>query len=264
MPALEIGPMGRSLAATQLIVGPRPTTPIVFCDNTIWDGSPKHCTPALHCLGRNSARNESLDRLMSIAGVGAYTVGATILCALTTTASNVHAMMGMVSEALWTEPNGRTVGCIHETAHPRPGDDPRCPEGMSLWKETWRPHRAGGLLHCSARELMTIHLEEPADLLDLVGSPLGTTKWIHTDPQRAARGPFKGTVAHSFLTLSLTPMFTSEVLQIRELTMAFTYGLGQGELLCGGASRLIGASHGVGDQRAAEDIWCRIGVRPEL
>ena len=94
---------------------------------------------------------------------------------------------------------------------------------------------------------MTIHLEEPADLLDLVGSPLDTTKWmklsqqqvdlfaestgdhqwIHTDPQRAARDPFKGTVAHSFLTLSLTPMFTSEVLQIRELTMAFTYGLGK-------------------------------------
>ena len=54
---------------------------------------------------------------------------------------------------------------------------------------------------------MTIHLEEPADLVDLVGSPLGTTKWMklsqqqvdffaestgdhqwtHTDPQRAAR-----------------------------------------------------------------------------
>ena len=93
---------------------------------------------------------------------------------------------------------------------------------------------------------MTIHLEEPADLLGLVGSPLGTTKWmklsqqqvdlfaestgdhqwIHADPQRAAGGPFKGTVAHSFLTSSLTPMFTSEVLQIRELTMAFTYELG--------------------------------------
>src|ERR1700682_4418724 len=91
----------------------------------------------------SEARNESLDRLMSVAGVGAYTVGATILCALTTTASNVHAMMGMVSGALWTEPHGRTVGCLHATAHPRPGDDPRCREGMSLWKETWRPHRAG-------------------------------------------------------------------------------------------------------------------------
>src|SRR6478735_3681630 len=114
------------------------------------------------------------------------------------------------------------------------------PKECRYGKRRGAPTERGGLLHCSARELMTIHLEEPADLLDLVGSPLDTTKWmklsqqqvdlfaestgdhqwIHTDPQRAARGPFKGTVAHSFLTLSLTPMFTSEVLQIRELTMA--------------------------------------------
>src|SRR3984893_6094423 len=180
--------------------GPRPTTPIVFCDNTIWDGSPKHCTPALHCLGRNSARNESLDRLMSIAGVGAYTVGATILCALTTTASNVHAMMGMVSEALWTEPNGRTVGCIHETAPPGRETTSAVPKERRYGERRGAPTERGGLLHCSAGELMTIHLEEPTDLLGLVGSPLGTTKRIHTDPQRAAGGPFKGTVAHSFLT----------------------------------------------------------------
>jgi acyl dehydratase len=113
-------------------------------------------------------------------------------------------------------------------------------------KRRGAPTDRGELSHCSAKELMTTHLEEPADLLDLVGSPLGTTKWmklsqqrvdlfaessgdhqwIHTDPQRA-RGPFKGTVAHSGLTLSLTPMFTSEVLEIRELTMAFAYGLGK-------------------------------------
>ena len=184
---------------------------------------------------------------MSIAGVGAYTVGATILCALTTTASNVHAMMGMVNEALWTEPNGRTVGCIHATAHPRPGDDPRCPEGMSLWKETWRPHRSGraaplqrkGIDDNSSRGTSRparsrgrsaghYQMDEARQQqVDLFAESTGDHQWIHTDPQRAARGPFKGTVAHSFLTLSLTPMFTSEVLQIRELTMAFTYGLGK-------------------------------------
>ena len=184
---------------------------------------------------------------MSIAGVGAYTVGATILCALTTTASNVHAMMGMVNEALWTEPNGPTVGCIHETAHPRAGDDPRCPEGMSLWKETWRPHRAGraaplqrkGIDDNSSRGTSRparsrgrsaghYQMDEARQQqVDLFAESTGDHQWIHTDPQRAARGPFKGTVAHSFLTLSLTPMCTSEVLQIRELTMAFTYGLGK-------------------------------------
>src|SRR6202022_3267180 len=183
---------------------------------------------------------------MSIAGVGAYTVGATILCALTTTASSVHAMMGMVSEALWTEPNGRTAGCIHETAPPGRENTRAVPKECRYGKRRGAPADRGRLLHCSAGELMTIHLEEPTDLLGLVGSPLGTTKWmklskkqvdlfaestgdhqgIHSDPQRAAGGPFKGTVAHSFLTSSLTPMFTSEVLQIRELPMAFPYGLG--------------------------------------
>ena len=57
---------------------------------------------------------------------------------------------------------------------------------------------------------MTTDLEEPADLIDLVGQQVGTTdwikvtqeqlnpladatghQWIHTDPQRGAHGPFK-------------------------------------------------------------------------
>jgi acyl dehydratase len=92
---------------------------------------------------------------------------------------------------------------------------------------------------------MTTVLDEPADLLKLVGQPLGTTEWmklsqqqmdrfadatgdhgwIHTDPQRAAMGPFKGTVAHGYLTLSLAPAVISQVLQIRELTAPLNYGL---------------------------------------
>jgi acyl dehydratase len=92
---------------------------------------------------------------------------------------------------------------------------------------------------------MTTVLEEPADLLRLVGQRLGTTEWIqvtqrqvdqfaeatgdrqwiHTDPQRAAKGPFRGTIAHGYLTLSLAPVVISEVLEIRELTAALNYGL---------------------------------------
>jgi acyl dehydratase len=92
---------------------------------------------------------------------------------------------------------------------------------------------------------MTTVLDEPADLLKLVGQVIGTTgwlavtqqqvdlfaaatgdhQWIHTDPVRAAKGPFKGTIAHGYLTLSLAPVVISEVLQIRELTAALNYGL---------------------------------------
>ncbi|MEP6980305.1 MAG: MaoC/PaaZ C-terminal domain-containing protein, partial [Nakamurella sp.] len=28
-------------------------------------------------------------------------------------------------------------------------------------------------------------------------------QWLHTDPERAAAGPFGGTIAHGYLTLSL-------------------------------------------------------------
>jgi len=92
---------------------------------------------------------------------------------------------------------------------------------------------------------MTTHLDTPTDLLRLVGQPLGTTEWIevtqqqvdlfadatndhqwlHTDPQRAVNGPFHGTIAHGYLTLSLAPVLIAEVLQIRELAAALNYGL---------------------------------------
>ncbi|MFI1917839.1 MaoC family dehydratase [Nocardia sp. NPDC020380] len=53
----------------------------------------------------------------------------------------------------------------------------------------------------------------------------GDHQWIHTDPQRAAHGPFRGTIAHGYLTLSLAPVIISDVLEIRELTAALNYGL---------------------------------------
>ena len=53
----------------------------------------------------------------------------------------------------------------------------------------------------------------------------GDHQWIHTDPERAAKGPFKGTIAHGYLTLSLTPMVIAQVLEIREITAALNYGL---------------------------------------
>jgi acyl dehydratase len=92
---------------------------------------------------------------------------------------------------------------------------------------------------------MTTYLDAPTDLLERVGQTLGTTdwmkitqhqvdlfadatgdhQWIHSDPDRASKGPFKGTIAHGYLTLSLAPVAIAEVLQIRELTAALNYGL---------------------------------------
>jgi acyl dehydratase len=50
-------------------------------------------------------------------------------------------------------------------------------------------------------------------------------QWIHTDPVRAADGPFKGTIAHGYLTLSLIPYHWEQIADVRNLKMMVNYGV---------------------------------------
>jgi acyl dehydratase len=50
-------------------------------------------------------------------------------------------------------------------------------------------------------------------------------QWIHMDEEAAARGPFGGTIAHGFLTLSLLPTLMSEAFQVNGAKMVVNYGL---------------------------------------
>jgi acyl dehydratase len=50
-------------------------------------------------------------------------------------------------------------------------------------------------------------------------------QWIHTDPQRAASGPFGGTIAHGYLTLSLVIPLFHQLLAIEGVSMSVNYGL---------------------------------------
>lgn len=49
-------------------------------------------------------------------------------------------------------------------------------------------------------------------------------QWIHVDPERAADGPFGGTIAHGLLTLSLLPHFMHELYTVNNVAMAINYG----------------------------------------
>lgn len=50
-------------------------------------------------------------------------------------------------------------------------------------------------------------------------------QYIHVDPERAASGPFGGTIAHGFLTLSLLPHFMSSVaVGMEGAVMGLNYG----------------------------------------
>jgi acyl dehydratase len=50
-------------------------------------------------------------------------------------------------------------------------------------------------------------------------------QWIHTDPDRAAAGPYGALIAQGFLTLSLLPSFAAEVFELSGATRVVTYGL---------------------------------------
>jgi len=50
-------------------------------------------------------------------------------------------------------------------------------------------------------------------------------QWIHLDAARAASGPFGGTIAHGYLTLSLLPRLTDGLLEVGGVAMAVNYGL---------------------------------------
>jgi acyl dehydratase len=50
-------------------------------------------------------------------------------------------------------------------------------------------------------------------------------QWIHTDPARAAAGPFGTTVAHGFLTLSLLPALFDTGFAISDVVLGINYGM---------------------------------------
>lgn len=51
-------------------------------------------------------------------------------------------------------------------------------------------------------------------------------QWIHTNPEKAAvDSPFKSTIAHGFLTLSLLPHFWAQILEVKNVKLMVNYGI---------------------------------------
>jgi acyl dehydratase len=50
-------------------------------------------------------------------------------------------------------------------------------------------------------------------------------QWIHVDEQKAKAGPFGGTIAHGYLTLSLVIPLWTQLLDVGGVSMKVNYGL---------------------------------------
>ena len=81
----------------------------------------------------------------------------------------------------------------------------------------WVGHELG------VTDWFTITQEHILRFADLTGD----RQWIHLDPERALReSPFRTTIAHGFLTLSLLSRFVRQVYEIRGgVSMTLNYGL---------------------------------------
>jgi acyl dehydratase len=60
--------------------------------------------------------------------------------------------------------------------------------------------------------------------IDLFAEATGDHQWIHVDPERAAHGPFGGTIAHGYLSLSLVNYFLPELVRAEGMRHGINYG----------------------------------------
>lgn len=68
-------------------------------------------------------------------------------------------------------------------------------------------------------------LEVTQERIDTFARAIDDFQWIHVDPERAAKSPFGGTIAHGFLTLSLLSHLAERTFSFSDRRMGINYGL---------------------------------------
>jgi acyl dehydratase len=105
------------------------------------------------------------------------------------------------------------------------------------------------------------------DRIDTYADATDDHQWIHVDPARAATGPFKTTIAHGYLTLSLIIPLFNQLLEIQGVGMSVNYGLEKvrfpAPVPVGGKIRLAGTVDSV-TEVAGDGVQMTIDFTVEL
>jgi acyl dehydratase len=81
------------------------------------------------------------------------------------------------------------------------------------------PRHAGRKLGPTEWQRMT------QEVVDQFAELTNDHNYIHVDPERARRTPFRGTIAHGFLTLSLIAPISQRLVVVEDARTAINYGL---------------------------------------
>ena len=90
-------------------------------------------------------------------------------------------------------------------------------------------------------------------------------QWIHVDVERAKEeSPYKSTIAHGYLTLSLLPYFWNQIIEVNNLKMMVNYGMDQMRfgkpVLVGSRVRLVTTLESIENLRGI----CKAGIRFDI
>ena len=90
-------------------------------------------------------------------------------------------------------------------------------------------------------------------------------QWIHVDTERAAtESPFKTTIAHGFLTLSVLPYLWNQIIEVKNLKMMVNYGMDKmkfGQAVKSGESvRLVADLHSIENLRGIAKVQIKFSI----
>ncbi|WP_023604572.1 MaoC family dehydratase [Aliivibrio logei] len=128
-------------------------------------------------------------------------------------ANNIHIIS-------WVKEHKRTVNSTQEAVQPEPVE--MNADTQALYEELTA--QLGDEIHVGSWSVMD------QERINNFGAVTEDPQWIHTDPERAAaESPFKTTIAHGFLTLSMLSKMTDNVgndnLLFPTAKMTVNYGL---------------------------------------
>ena len=90
-------------------------------------------------------------------------------------------------------------------------------------------------------------------------------QWIHVDTERAkTESPYKSTIAHGYLTLSLLPHMWNQIIEVNNLKMMVNYGMDKmkfGQAVVTGSSvRLVTTLQSIANLRGV----CKAGIKSKI
>jgi len=96
------------------------------------------------------------------------------------------------------------------------------------------------------------------DRVDQFAEATGDHQWIHVDVDRAKEGPFGGTIAHGYLTLSLLPVLGADVFALETPGPKLNYGVNKvrftNPVKVGSRVRLTVTVNGCEDVKAGKQV----------